>query len=83
MALPWAPSSHFTIPANCPCKQSLFESLKGGGGGGEQFYNVSLFLSKSVYSNLQEIQKCFPPICSYFLGVRVGRYALHLRLLFA
>ena len=38
-----------SIPANC-----LYFDPKiwGGGGGGEQFYNVSLFLQKSVCSNV-------------------------------
>ena len=50
-----------------------------GGVEKERFYHVSLFLQKSVYNNVKEIREFPyfpPPIHPYFLGVRVGRYAV-------
>ena len=69
------------IPANCPHLVDWPKGGGGGGGGGESnFYHVSLFLQKSVSNNISSkfrnipIFKDFLSICSYFLGLRVGRY---------
>ena len=49
----------------------------------EQFSHMSLFLQKSICSNIRNFRNVpivedFSPICPYFLGFRVGKYEMAL-----
>ena len=83
MMFRWEPEGSYCILANCPYLIGTVPIMTQEKGWKKGYLTMCpYFWQKSVYSNVLEIQECpylkkkNPPICPYFLGFRVGKYAI-------